>query len=286
MKIKILVPYFGPLPSWLNFFLASCASNDRIEWLLIVDRDIPTSVPDNVHVQKISLEQYCLKISKALNINFKPASGYKLCDIRPALAPVHADFIADSDFWAYGDLDLIYGDLQGHIETLDLKGAGIVSFHGHRLSGHLTMIRNNEMMNNAFKQVPHWQKVLEEPEHSCFDEKHFNSIFIKHKSPSRNLKALFRGDGKYRKLAFFHETYNTPYANVAWVDGSKTFPESWVYENGKVFSNDELRKELPYLHFLTWKKNWPIDTVFLASPAAKNWLINESGFQPMTKETD
>ena len=88
-----------------------------------------------------------------------------------------------------------------------------------------------------------------------------------------------RGDGKFRQQAYFHETYNTPYANVAWVDGTKNFPESWLYEGGKIYSEDNTHKQLPYLHFLIWKKNWPVNTKFSVDPYKENhWRITKNGF--------
>lgn len=42
-KCILILPYFGKLKIYFNMFLASCASNDKIDWLIISDQNCPES---------------------------------------------------------------------------------------------------------------------------------------------------------------------------------------------------------------------------------------------------
>ncbi|MCY4046444.1 MAG: hypothetical protein OXE99_15385 [Cellvibrionales bacterium] len=284
MKIKIITPYFGSWPSWFPFFIKSCENNPDIDWLLIGDQVSPIALPQNVTLEITTFKDYCEFVSDKLGIVFKPNSVYKLCDLKPALGKIYKEILTDYDFWGFGDIDLIYGDLQGHINRLNLDGYDAVSFHGHRLSGHLCLFRNDSQMTLAYQKVKGWKEILEDPEHRCFDEKHFNGLFISHKSPKRWLTSKLNGHDNFKNRAFFHEVYSTPYANIEWRDGTSQFPTSWILKDKKLFANDDSGFELPYLHFMTWKKYWPHDYQFDCNPnKTKDWLIDKKGFHALNR---
>lgn len=39
MKIKLIIPYFGKLPGYFEFFLKSCEINTEIEYLILQTRE-------------------------------------------------------------------------------------------------------------------------------------------------------------------------------------------------------------------------------------------------------
>src|SRR5690606_36024203 len=98
LGLKILIPYFGSWPSWFPFFLRSCAENPGVEWVLFSDCGTPTPCPSNVRIVEISFTDYCGLVSERLGIDFAPLSSRKLCDIKPALAEVHADHLEGARF--------------------------------------------------------------------------------------------------------------------------------------------------------------------------------------------
>ena len=98
----------------MPFFLESCRRNTDIDWLLFSDCGIPETLPPNVTVETMTFSDYCALVSRRLNIDFAPAAAYKLCDIKPALGHIHADRLQGYDFWAFGDIDLVYGDLRSY----------------------------------------------------------------------------------------------------------------------------------------------------------------------------
>ncbi len=170
-SIRFVIPYFGSWPFWMPFFLKSCAANSTVDWLIYTDCEQPDNPPPNVVFRKISYSDYCSLVSERLGFSFNPPSPYKLCDLKPALGFVHADDLIGYDFWAFGDIDLIYGALRKYFTEARLQGKYLLSTHKRRVSGHLCIIRNDETMRAAFQKIPNWKKRLADHEHLWPDGK-------------------------------------------------------------------------------------------------------------------
>jgi hypothetical protein len=218
-SVCIVIPYFGCWPFWITYFLESCRRNPDIDWLIYTDCDIPSSCPVNVRMVGISYKAYCDHVSQSLNINFHPQNPYKLCDIKPALGYVHAEALSKYDFWGFGDLDLVYGDLRSYFTSERLAGYDLFSTHSRRISGHLCLIRNTEEMRCAFIRIKGWQHMLSNPEHLAFDESAFSKIFIRHKNAPFFVKWLAAKLDPWLRRAEFIEAYTTPNGKIPWVDG-------------------------------------------------------------------
>ena len=158
----------------------------RYRLALFSDCGTPDDLPDNVQIVPISFVDYCQLVSERLGIPFKPANPYKLCDIKPALGHIHAEHLADVDFWGFSDIDLVYGQLRGYFSEERLARYDLLSTHARRVSGHLCLLRNNERMRQAFMRVPGWQACFEDPEHRAFDEAAFSRLFIRRKTGPRH----------------------------------------------------------------------------------------------------
>lgn len=257
-KIIILIPYFGRWPFWMSAFLASCAENPTIDWLLTGDCGKPENLPCNVSYTEVSFESYKKKIAAALGIPFDPVDAYKLCDIKPMLGKIHEAEISDYDFWAFGDLDLVYGDLRAVYTEPLLAQYDLISNHATRVSGHLCLIRNTDFMREVYRKVPGWQEKITNPQHLAFDEKAFSKLFVKHKNFPLWLRSLTNQLYPLVRRSSFVERYTTPNGYIAWKDGSYNFPREWYWKDGLLWNNLESadRPLYPYFHFLAWKKNW------------------------------
>lgn len=151
-SICIIIIYFGKWPSWINYFLNSCRCNFTIKWLVYSDYLEIESVPSNVNIKKISFADYTRLVNNKLNVNFPQQSAYKLCDIKPMLGYIHQDEIANYDYWGFGDIDVVYGDLRQYYQVL-LNKYQCIPIHSARISGHLCLLKNNKKMREAFKLV-------------------------------------------------------------------------------------------------------------------------------------
>ena len=255
-KICIVIPYFGKWPFWINFFLASCRENATVNWLIYTDCGVPESLPSNVKLIDISYKKYCALVSTMLGINFKPTNPYKLCDIKPALGLIHESELADFDFWAFGDLDLVYGNLRKYYTEQRLDEKEVFSTHKTRISGHLCLLRNTAELRNAFKKISDWELKFIHQEHLALDEKDFSRIFLRHKNSPNWVKRLAALRDSWLSIAEFNEAYTTPNGRIPWIDGSFNFPTSWSWRSGQLDVIGFEAKCFPYFHFLIWKNNW------------------------------
>lgn len=278
-KIIIVIPYFGAWPFWMRIFLASCARNPDIHWLLLGDCGEPENLPQNVIFKPVSFVDYKRRVAESLGITFDPDSAYKLCDIKPMLGKIHAEEISSYDFWGFGDLDLVYGDLRKIYTEEILAAYDLISNHATRVSGHLCLIRNTEHMREIFKKVPHWQDRIENPEHVAFDEKAFSKLFVKHKNFPGWLRAIADNFYPLVRRSQFVERYTTPGGYIAWKDGSFQFPEKWFWNNGELWNDLEPKgkEHYPYFHFLIWKKHWQGIELALTDDDSVCYEFSETG---------
>ena len=266
--IAIIIPWFGPWPFWKDLFFQSCKKNDTIDFFFISDQEKPESVADgvNIHFHCLSFESYCAQISQKLNIDFRPQRAYKLCDLKPFYGIVHAEQIEKYDFWGYGDLDLVWGDIRSFYTDEVLENYDVLSTHGDRLSGHLTLLRNKSEFTNACLRIPGWEKNLTVAENLALDEQHFTRVFYPkvkllwkvHKHIFLNLRGLDewtlynRFCSRFNRWVLgrrylFKEQNTTPWAEGHWLE------THWLYRDGHI-TNQTNGEELIYLHFLSMKK--------------------------------
>lgn len=290
-SICFVIPYFGRWPFWMPFFLASCRENPDIHWLLFSDCGTPqVPVPSNVTIRSVSYADYCGLVSSRLAIPFAPEAAYKLCDLKPALGYVHENDLQGYDFWAFGDIDLVYGQLRQYYTAERLSRFDLYATHERRVSGHFCLIRNTQKMRETFMQVPRWQQLLSDQTHHAFDEGPFSRLFIRHKNFPH---WLFRAAGQLnprRRHSEFEETYSTPYAKPLWVDGSRNYPAQWFWRHGVLISDNTAERRFPYFHFMVWKnREWkqippqpPEHWQQIAATGA--WSVSPQGFAALISQ--
>lgn len=261
-SIIIVIPYFGNWPFWINVFLASCAKNQSVDFLLLGDCGRPDYLPANVKFEEVSFIDYKKRVARALGITFDPLVAYKLCDIKPMLGKIHEQDISGYDFWGFGDLDLVYGDLRA-VYTEDLLSKyDLISNHATRVSGHLCLIRNTQFMREVYQKVPGWQEKIESQKHVAFDEKAFSKLFVKHKNFPKILRRLFNVFYPLSRKSYFVENYTTPNGCITWRDGSSKFPKKWYWSNGSIKNDLDDETCYPYFHFAVWKKKYWVGNEF------------------------
>lgn len=256
-KIIILMPYFGKWPFWIKLFIESCRKNPTIDWYFLSDCGYLDCFPENVKYHEVSFQEYKGLISSRLSIKFNPDNPYKICDIRPAFGFIHKDLIKGYEFWGFGDLDLVYGDLRSLYTRDYLSKYDLYSNHATRISGHLCLIRNTEKMRNVFRKMSEWEKKFSNPTHMALDERAFSKLFVKHKNLPNSIRKILRYINPLSRRSDFIESYSTPNGCIAWHDGSYKFPTKWYWTDGVISNNLNNDIFYPYFHFAIWKKdNW------------------------------
>lgn len=64
---------------------------------------------------------------------------YKFCDLKPCYGVIFADRLKEYDYWAFGDIDLIYGNIRRFFTNEILDRYTYISGFGH-----LTLVRNTD----------------------------------------------------------------------------------------------------------------------------------------------
>lgn len=255
-SICIVIPYFGKWPLWMPFYWETCRFNDTVNWLFYTDCGRPENCPPNVKIVNISYSSYCNLISDRLSLKFNPSNPYKLCDIKPLLGHLHQEELHGYDFWAFGDVDVVYGDLRAYFDEDRLSTKDLFSTMARRVSGHLCLIRNTHDMRLAYQRVSDWQKLISKNEHVAFDEKAYSKVFLRHKNSPKWVRYISAIFDPWLQRAEFVEAFSTPNAKLNWVDGTKNFPHKWFWNMGRLTNDIDGDKVFPYFHFMVWKSVW------------------------------
>ena len=283
-SIGFVIPYFGNWPFWFPFFLESCRANPSINWIFHTDCGIPADLPTNVRIVEETFESYCQRVSNSLGIVFRPSNPYKLCDLKPALGYIHREELKNYDFWAFGDIDLVYGDLRSYFTTTRLSRYDLYSTHRRRISGHCCLLRNNRLMREAFMRAGNWKDLLSAKEHVAFDESAFSHLFIRHKNWPIWLSNLVKPLNQWTRRAESVEAFTTPNGRVPWIDGSHDFPAAWYWDHGQLTNDHDDSRPFPYFHFMVWKqREWRQNAASTkagqaALAASRRWRISSEGF--------
>lgn len=259
-SIVVLIPYFGRWPEWIELFVECCRWNPSVRWRIFSDREPPANRAENVEHVRLSFAAYKALARERLGIAFDPADPYKLCDLRPALGEIHAREIAEHDFWGYGDLDVVYGDLRRFYGDELLAAHDVLSTHPDRISGHFALFRNTPALRRAYRLYPRWREILANPEYVGIDE----SLAALFRQPPRGRagarrrlrRALLRWR-LGRPRALFEERHSTVLSPRGWHDGTMRYPERWFWRRGRLTNDRDGEREFMYLHFMRWQsRRW------------------------------
>ena len=190
---------------------------------------------------------------------FNTDNKYKLTDLKPFLGLIHEEELRGYDWWGFGDLDLVYGDMSILINDKNLKRYNLITTHNYHIAGHCTFMRNNEYYRNLCLKIDNWQTRLTEDKHYGFDEADWSNIIY------RNIRYPLAVWSKI--LRHINRSFFNPFMNFSnrILNPNELFREfhttpvpkehqSWTFDvnNCNILSPDG--RSLPYLHFLFFKK--------------------------------
>lgn len=263
-KVAQIIPYFGKWPEWIDLYFYSCSRNQIIDFYIYSDCGTLDNYPnsDNIKIIPISFSDYKELVTERLNKyggSFKTDQKYKLTDLKPFLGLIHENELKDYDWWGFGDLDLVYGDMSILLNEKNLNRYNLITTHNYHIAGHCTFMRNNEYYRTLCLKIADWQDRLSEDKHYGFDEAEWsNLVYSNIKYPlaiwSRMLKhinpLIFNAfmDTANRILSprqLFMEFYTTPIPNIG---------EQWIFDVKNCSIQSPKGQKLPYLHFLFFKK--------------------------------
>ncbi len=149
-SIVIIFPYFGTLPVQYKMWRASALCNPTVDFMFFTDADVEPA--QNIIVHKMQFSDFQQLAQKAFDFPIVLDRPYKLCEYKQAYGYILHDYIKDYDFWGFGDLDLVYGDIRAFLKDCVLEHKFLLGW------GHLTLLRNDKDANTYFmKQVDGYQ---------------------------------------------------------------------------------------------------------------------------------
>lgn len=129
---------------------ASALRNPSVDFMFFTDAEVEPA--KNIIVHKIEFSRFQQIVQDAFDFQIVLDRPYKLCEYKQAYGYILQDHIKDYDFWGFGDLDVVYGDIRAFITDVALEHKFLLGW------GHLTLLRNDYDTNTYFmKQVPGYQ---------------------------------------------------------------------------------------------------------------------------------
>jgi len=254
-RICIIIPYYGKWPVYLPLFIDSCRSNPIIDVFLISDLSLDhVLLPDNVKLVKFELKAVLARLAGVAEIEQVDMSPSKLSDLKPVYGLMFPELIEAYDFWGYGDVDMIFGDLSRYLKPDLLERYDILTFREEWIHGPFTILRNNDYTKNLFKLSSDYKKVFSSNINYCFDEcgkKHgilrtgVDSLDIQVPHAPNDVHCMtqvIRSEELAGNVNIYRRTYSKeslPFNEIIW------------YENGKILGAGHA--EYIFYHFV-WEK--------------------------------
>lgn len=180
-KVALIIPYFGKWPEWMDLYLYSCSKQKGIDFLFYTDCDIPQKVYENTIFHSVSFASYCDFVSQKLSIDFHPRAAYKLCDLKVFYGIVHEEELRQYEWWGFGDIDLVYGDLGLLLNKHNLEKYDLLTTHVDRIAGHFTVMRRESKYTKLCMEILNRKQLLCDDINHGIDENAFTRIAMSFK---------------------------------------------------------------------------------------------------------
>ena len=168
-KALLIIPYFGQFGPWFGLYLHSLARQRTIDLLLLSDTE-PPPLPDNARRVEMTFERLRELANARLPLPVRLERMRNICDLRPAYGIVFEEFTRGYEYWAFGDEDVLYGDVDKMLAPHLDGNVDLVVPARNGKSGHLTIIRNRRRTNELALGDPAYKGVLVSREHWAYDE--------------------------------------------------------------------------------------------------------------------
>jgi hypothetical protein len=196
VKICCISAYFGPLPSWYDFFVASARANPQIDWIVFNDT-APASTLGNVRLVPLTLAQFQKRAGAVLDAELA-FSPYKVCDFKPLYGRIFEEELREYDYWGFGDIDLVIGRLDEFLPLSNFGEFDLVSSSARIVCGIMTFVRNDAKMVSYYTGIPGYRELLIQPKHVALDEIHFDE-WVKAGHAGGDIRASFTRTQFYGK---------------------------------------------------------------------------------------
>lgn len=297
-RIAMLIPYFGKWPEWMSLYLYTCSRNPQIDFHFFTDCSTPDQTYANTFFHGMTFDEYRAKAKAMTGLDI-PAHADKLCDLKPFLGSIHSDILEEGcyQWWGFGDLDVAYGDISQLVAPTLNPRIELVTSHIYQLAGHFCIIKRGSVYDN-FQPTDEMKKIVAADPLGFIDEVHYSRAI----RPTRmclidklwfaiGLRVKWERNSFYRLMDHIlpgkrlNAYYCDPSTTFDPIPGEKYLLDlstmRWTMGKGHFQGCLRPRSNMPYLHFLKFKKcannktdfHWPQD--YYKIPANHQWQGNE-----------
>lgn len=260
--------YVGKLPNYFPLFMASCFKNTSIDFVVCNDTFTSSSKDRNVSLVKLSLADFNSLASQQLNFTINVTHGWKINELKPAFGVIFYERLQGYDFWAWSDIDIIWGDLRAFLTEEVLNEFDVVVPKEKWTAGHFTLFRNIPFLNKAFEYSPSYKIIFLAEKYTAFEESchRWEGEFFKIADLQKEEKLVSMYD-----VVRYLESENK--IRVLFKDIIREHPQpiNYRYVDGKWIDN-LTGDEFMYYHLLTVKKIWRFYIPNLDSTSHDLWV--------------
>jgi hypothetical protein len=256
-SIVVLIDYCGRWPDWCCVFLESCRESPTIYWCIHTDCPVPENAPRNVRYISLSFADYSWQVSDKLSVRFAPSDANNKCSLKPMFGKVHESIVNGYDYFGWGDIDIVFGDIRSIYDDHVLTHS-VISSHQYICSGHFSLVKNDPLFIEALRSFKQWPERVEASSvewRQSQDEAMLTGLFCPNKSQRQSLAASFgieEPPAAYCSNNFFVEQWSTPFVPLPWMYGKMAHPKVWWWDHA-----DDGDRTFLYLHLMNFKsKRW------------------------------
>lgn len=177
MRKKVfLSPLFQfPIP-WMDQYIDNFNKLGE-DWHHFIFTDLDLKSRGNVTVVPMNNDQFASLVEQKTGVRpYVPAPSPKFGDTRPAFGKIFEDYIHDFDYWGHTDFDVVFGRVDRFITDELLEHCDIFSNDPDAINGIFSLYRNNEKVNNLFRDVPGWAEIFKDERYHAFDEQEYSEL--------------------------------------------------------------------------------------------------------------
>jgi len=270
-KICIVSCYIGKFPRYFKYYVHSANFNKDVQFIIFTDNVSNEENLGNIKYLPINLESFNNVASIKLSFEVNVINPYKLCDFKPLYGKIFEDQLRGYDFWAFSDIDIIWGNIRQFLPDSFLAKVDVCHTRANWTTGHFTLIRNYELTNSLYKDCPTYREVLTSEHYFQFDEscRRWNGEYFRIEDlVSKNLTVSF----------YDIVTNRSKNGSIALecLDQIREDPSSlseikYKFISGKLIDLNT-NKEFFYYHLVSTKKLWRFYIPKEASPESAFYI--------------
>jgi hypothetical protein len=238
----------------------------------VTDLPKPDMASDNCIWHYEQFSEVRKRISTKLGIETPNLTPYKLCDYKPSYGLLFEDLLQCYDWWGFGDIDVVLGNLKSFLPDKDLESFDIISFRRNWVSGSMALFRNTTYNRDLYKKIVGIQESLENPNFLGIDEvsQNFHAVRLNPisevKFPYDNFTRVIFSEGQEGKLKLRFQDSIKEYLH----------PHEWMKATSAGLTDQSGNKTYPYYHLVSEKKRWFFEMGAI-TPQQESILLSHSG---------